>query len=151
MTYNVVMGTINPTHSLTHSLTHLCLCSVCVCSVDSYTREAGVRTLERRIGAVCRAVAVNVAEHMHKVDVSKPSTSRLAADTESSAKGRTKEPAASETVDITNVSSLTIPPKLPIVIDVSAVENILGVGTQHCLLLYYLFVFADSKCLIDLA
>lgn len=27
-----------------------------------YTREAGVRSLERKIGAVCRAVAVRVAE-----------------------------------------------------------------------------------------
>lgn len=30
--------------------------------VDSYTREAGVRNLEREIGSVCRAVAVKVAE-----------------------------------------------------------------------------------------
>ncbi|MCP4604896.1 MAG: endopeptidase La [Proteobacteria bacterium] len=30
--------------------------------VDSYTREAGVRNLEREIAAVCRAVAVKVAE-----------------------------------------------------------------------------------------
>ncbi len=30
--------------------------------IDSYTREAGVRNLEREIGAVCRAVAVKVAE-----------------------------------------------------------------------------------------
>lgn len=30
--------------------------------MNKYTREAGVRTLERRIGAVCRAVAVRVAE-----------------------------------------------------------------------------------------
>lgn len=33
----------------------------CVCSVR-YTREAGVRSLERKIGAICRAVAVKVAE-----------------------------------------------------------------------------------------
>ena len=31
-------------------------------SVSKYTREAGVRTLERKIGAVCRTVAVKVAE-----------------------------------------------------------------------------------------
>jgi ATP-dependent Lon protease len=30
--------------------------------IDRYTREAGVRTLERRIGAVCRKVAVKVAQ-----------------------------------------------------------------------------------------
>ena len=35
-------------------------------SVAKYTREAGVRQLERRIGAVCRAVAVKVAEHRSK-------------------------------------------------------------------------------------
>jgi ATP-dependent Lon protease, bacterial type len=31
-------------------------------AVSDYTREAGVRTLERKLGALCRAVAVRVAE-----------------------------------------------------------------------------------------
>lgn len=31
--------------------------------IDSYTREAGVRNLEREVGAVCRGVAVKVAEN----------------------------------------------------------------------------------------
>ena len=35
-------------------------------TVAKYTREAGVRTLERRIAAICRAVAVKVAEHSIK-------------------------------------------------------------------------------------
>ena len=33
-----------------------------VAIIRDYTREAGVRTLERQIGAVCRRVAVNIAE-----------------------------------------------------------------------------------------
>lgn len=31
-----------------------------------YTREAGVRSLDRKLGAICRAVAVKVAEGQHK-------------------------------------------------------------------------------------
>lgn len=31
-------------------------------SVTKYTREAGVRQLERNIGAICRAIALKVAE-----------------------------------------------------------------------------------------
>ena len=103
--------------------------SVCLfLSVESYTHEAGVRTLERRIGALCRAVAVKVAEHLRKLNTSKPSTSTSPADEEISVKDGKQELEMAETVDILNVSNLTVPPKLPIVIDVAAVEDILGVG-----------------------
>jgi len=37
--------------------------------VSNYTREAGVRTLERQLGALCRAVAVKLAEAKVTVDL----------------------------------------------------------------------------------
>jgi ATP-dependent Lon protease len=40
--------------------------------VDHYTREAGVRTLERNIGAVCRATAVKLADGKEAFDVVTP-------------------------------------------------------------------------------
>lgn len=40
----------------------IALYSTAVCLYFRYTREAGVRALERKIGAICRAVAVKVAE-----------------------------------------------------------------------------------------
>ncbi len=39
--------------------------------IHSYTREAGVRNLEREIAAVCRGVAVKVAEGMEKIHIDK--------------------------------------------------------------------------------
>jgi len=36
--------------------------------VSKYTREAGVRTLERQLGALCRAVAVKLAENKNTAD-----------------------------------------------------------------------------------
>lgn len=36
------------------------------CLYPRYTREAGVRSLDRKLGAICRAVAVKVAEGQHK-------------------------------------------------------------------------------------
>ena len=50
--------------------------------VDSYTREAGVRNLEREIGSVCRAVAVKVAEGQakeHEIDHAPRSSRRSSA------------------------------------------------------------------------
>uniref|UniRef100_A0AAY4BR42 Lon N-terminal domain-containing protein n=1 Tax=Denticeps clupeoides TaxID=299321 RepID=A0AAY4BR42_9TELE len=73
--------------------------------ISRYTREAGVRSLERKIGAVCRAVAVKVAEG-HKI--SKPDPSE-----------RTGEEAYRDT-------DMTAPPEMPIVIDSVALKDILG-------------------------
>lgn len=83
-----------------------------VCAVSRYTREAGVRTLERKIGAINRAVAVKVAENMTR----KRKQDDLAADN-SMKTGDDKS------------SAMALPPELPIVIDEQALEDILGVST----------------------
>jgi len=44
--------------------------------VQGYTQEAGVRTLERQLGALCRAVAVQLAEEGNVDDKEKPTRSR---------------------------------------------------------------------------
>uniref|UniRef100_A0A8C1M1S1 Lon peptidase 2, peroxisomal n=1 Tax=Cyprinus carpio TaxID=7962 RepID=A0A8C1M1S1_CYPCA len=69
--------------------------------ISKYTREAGVRSLERKIGAICRAVAVKVAEG-HKV-------SRAESPTEQH-----------------EDSGIASPPEMPIVIDHIALKDILG-------------------------
>uniref|UniRef100_A0A2C9K3F1 Lon protease homolog n=1 Tax=Biomphalaria glabrata TaxID=6526 RepID=A0A2C9K3F1_BIOGL len=86
--------------------------------IASYTREAGVRTLERRIAAVCRAVAVKVL---------KSSSSRnLKADTVKKDKGQeTNVETAGDS------SAFSYPPEMPIIIDEAAVEDILGPIIYH--------------------
>ncbi|XP_044047920.1 lon protease homolog 2, peroxisomal isoform X1 [Siniperca chuatsi] len=71
--------------------------------ISRYTREAGVRSLERKIGAICRAVAVKVAEG-HRV------TKTEASNPEGPTQQRDK----------------TAPPEMPIVIDHIALKDILG-------------------------
>ncbi|KAM6973466.1 lon protease homolog 2, peroxisomal [Aplochiton taeniatus] len=72
--------------------------------ISRYTREAGVRSLERQIGAVCRAVAVKVAEGQK---LPKPEES------DGSTQG-------------TEQGDMAVPPKMPIVIDDIALKDILG-------------------------
>ena len=86
-------------------------------SVAKYTREAGVRTLERRIGAICRAVAVTVAENHSQ---SKGGKTKF--------KKKTEEGEEEGKEGVVEAARLALPPDLPIVIDEAAVEDILGVS-----------------------
>ncbi|XP_074534344.1 lon protease homolog 2, peroxisomal [Halichoeres trimaculatus] len=72
--------------------------------ISRYTREAGVRSLERKIGAICRAVAVKVAEG-HRVT-------------------KTEEALTPEAS--TQQGDKVAPPEMPIVIDHIALKDILG-------------------------
>ncbi|KAK0134909.1 Lon protease 2, peroxisomal [Merluccius polli] len=72
--------------------------------ISRYTREAGVRSLERKIGALCRAVAVKVAEGQKVAE---------------SAHGIPERSAQEE-------RDMAAPPEMPIVIDHVALKDILG-------------------------
>ncbi|XP_071088877.1 lon protease homolog 2, peroxisomal-like [Haliotis cracherodii] len=86
--------------------------------VSKYTREAGVRTLERRIAAICRAVAVRVAE-----GVSRARREKLEV-TQGDKKNIPSEILSEK--DSHEASTLAHPPEMPIVIDEAAIEDILG-------------------------
>uniref|UniRef100_A0A8C4EQ12 Lon protease homolog 2, peroxisomal n=1 Tax=Dicentrarchus labrax TaxID=13489 RepID=A0A8C4EQ12_DICLA len=73
--------------------------------ISRYTREAGVRSLERKIGAICRAVAVKVAEGHRLVSSIQSGTGPMHC-------AATGHKAA--------------PPEMPIVIDHIALKDILG-------------------------
>uniref|UniRef100_A0A8C7Z365 Lon protease homolog 2, peroxisomal n=1 Tax=Oryzias sinensis TaxID=183150 RepID=A0A8C7Z365_9TELE len=79
-----------------------------------YTREAGVRSLERKIGAICRAVAVKVAEG-HRLPETDASTLETSPQQEDE-----------EQLDVLMFPDKAAPPEMPIVIDQMALKDILG-------------------------
>ncbi|XP_053304912.1 lon protease homolog 2, peroxisomal [Spea bombifrons] len=86
--------------------------------ITRYTREAGVRSLERKFGAVCRAVAVKVAEGQHR----EPKTG-------TSYEVGAEEPKATFPEDPKSgaiAADLALPPEMPILIDRHALKDILG-------------------------
>ena len=97
-------------------------------SVSKYTREAGVRSLERKIGAICRAVAVKVAENVLSHSNMKGQDTKIQNGNDAKDKNKSELTDLAETIDVTNVSTVQIPPRFPIVIDEQAVEDILGVS-----------------------
>ncbi|XP_066569579.1 lon protease homolog 2, peroxisomal [Amia ocellicauda] len=89
--------------------------------ISRYTREAGVRSLERKYGAICRAVAVKVAEG-HKVAKAEhvPPGPDAAGQEKVEAEGEGREDSLGGSAD------LALPPEMPIVIDRHALKDILG-------------------------
>jgi len=92
-----------------------------------------VRTLERTIGAVCRAVAVKVATHYNKPARLLPHGDETGHDAETTKvdqltddKKQKIQAIGDELVD-TGPVSFALPPDMPIVIDQAAIEDILGV------------------------
>ncbi|KAM9607776.1 lon protease homolog 2, peroxisomal isoform 3-T3 [Trichechus inunguis] len=88
--------------------------------ITRYTREAGVRSLDRRLGAICRAVAVKVAEGQHK-------EAKLDHSDMTEGEGCREhilEDAKPESVD--DATDLALPPEMPILIDFHALKDILG-------------------------
>ncbi|XP_066050335.1 lon protease homolog 2, peroxisomal [Chamaea fasciata] len=88
--------------------------------ITRYTREAGVRALDRKLGAICRAVAVKVAEGQHKE--AKPDRAEAAEgeDCKEHITEDAKPDSFSDTAD------LSLPPEMPILIDFHALKDILG-------------------------
>ncbi|KAJ8398609.1 hypothetical protein AAFF_G00421370 [Aldrovandia affinis] len=87
--------------------------------ISRYTREAGVRSLERKFGAICRAVAVKVAEG-HKA--AKADTSADTSAPEATAPEREGQGEES----LGGSADLALPPEMPIVLDRHALKDILG-------------------------
>ncbi|XP_068117050.1 lon protease homolog 2, peroxisomal [Hyperolius riggenbachi] len=88
--------------------------------ITRYTREAGVRSLERKLGAICRAVAVKVAEGQHK-DAKGDSAEVAEVD-----ERKTNLSEDSRARDADDPADFTLPPEMPILIDRHALKDILG-------------------------
>lgn len=88
--------------------------------ITRYTREAGVRSLDRKFGAICRAVAVKVAEGQHKEAKLDRSDITEGEGCREHVLEDTKPESISDTTD------LALPPEMPILIDFHALKDILG-------------------------
>ncbi|XP_018408806.1 PREDICTED: lon protease homolog 2, peroxisomal isoform X2 [Nanorana parkeri] len=89
--------------------------------ITRYTREAGVRSLDRKLGAICRAVAVKVAEGQHRE--AKPDATETG-DVDGYKAGLSEDSRARG--DVGDPADLTLPPEMPILIDRHALKDILG-------------------------
>ncbi|EHB12490.1 Peroxisomal Lon protease-like protein 2 [Heterocephalus glaber] len=88
--------------------------------ITRYTREAGVRSLDRKFGAICRAVAVKVAEGQHK------DTKLDRSDVAEGEGCREHILEDDKPESISDTTDLALPPEMPILIDFHALKDILG-------------------------
>lgn len=94
--------------------------------ISKYTREAGVRNLERRIGAVCRAVAVKIVEK-NKALIRSEEDDRLQPEmTTEAGEGHSDQLEADDNNPDAEDGVLMHPSELPIIVDESTLEDILG-------------------------
>uniref|UniRef100_A0A8C6XSZ3 Lon peptidase 2, peroxisomal n=1 Tax=Naja naja TaxID=35670 RepID=A0A8C6XSZ3_NAJNA len=101
-------------HGLTHQQVQIPQEATLVI-ITRYT-ERRVRSLDRKLGAICRAVAVKVAESQHK----ETRLDRLEG-TEGEHNAEEPKPEA-----LHDASDLALPPEMPILIDFHALKDILG-------------------------
>ncbi|KAM4614222.1 lon protease homolog 2, peroxisomal [Discoglossus pictus] len=89
--------------------------------ITRYTREAGVRSLDRKLGAICRAVAVKVAEGQHRDPKPEPGDGAEEEEHKENVPGEDRKSGA-----VDDTTDLALPPEMPIVIDRHALKDILG-------------------------
>ena len=89
--------------------------------IVKYTREAGVRTLERRIGALCRAVAVRVVEKNRSL-IRTEEEDKLQPEMTEAKESSSPEP----TNHLITSDDMEDPTDLPIIIQASSLVDILG-------------------------
>ncbi|XP_040109522.1 lon protease homolog 2, peroxisomal [Oryx dammah] len=88
--------------------------------ITRYTREAGVRSLDRKLGAICRAVAVKVAEGQHReARLDRPDAAEGEGCKEHILEDGKSDP-------VSDTTDLALPPEMPILIDFHALKDILG-------------------------
>jgi len=73
-------------------------------------------------------VAVKVAENVLSHSNMKGQDMRVKASSGAKDRNKSEVTDVAETIDVTNIATVQLPPQFPIIIDEQAVEDILGVG-----------------------